>query len=96
VLGGVWADIDTPLILNPFNEYNADEMDLGRVWKYKLTGMGVAPWFFQNSGIEIFPIIFVYFLTIVLWVFRTAKKRKLKEMQKMGKVYFWVTRLRLV
>jgi hypothetical protein len=60
VLGMIYKALDTPFIANPLNDYNSDDRDLGRVWKYKLSAMEIPPWFFQNSNIEIFPIIFVY------------------------------------
>jgi hypothetical protein len=79
VLGTLSDALDTPLIANPLNDYNSDEMDLARIYKYKLTAREIPPWFFQNSNIEIFPVIFVYFLTIVLWAVRTPKMKKMKK-----------------
>jgi hypothetical protein len=64
VLSAIFNALNSPFIPNPFNEYNADDRDLARVFKYKLTVMEIPPWFFQDSNIEIWPIILVYFLTI--------------------------------
>ena len=60
VLGMLHQALDTPFIPNPLNDYNSDDTDLARIYKYKLTEREIPPWFFQNSNIEIFPIIFVY------------------------------------
>ena len=60
VLGTLHQALDTPIIANPLNDYNSDDTDLARIYKYKLTEREIPPWFFQNSNIEIFPIIFVY------------------------------------
>ena len=87
VLGSIYNALDTPFIPNPFNEFNSDDRDLASIYKYKPTVMGVQPWFFQNSNIEIFPIILVYFLTILLWVVRIKKLEKIR---------LWVAKLRLV
>ena len=60
VLCMIYNALDSPFIANPLNGYNSDDRDMARVYKYKLTTMEIPPWFFQNSNIEIFPIIFVY------------------------------------
>ena len=60
VLGTMYHVVDTPFISNPLNEYNSNDTDLARICKYKLTVREIPPWFFQNSNIEIFLIIFVY------------------------------------
>ena len=81
---------------NPFNDFNADDRDIARIYKYKLTEMEISPWFFQNSNVEIFLIIAVYGVTILLWVFRSAKMKRMRGMKKMSRVYFWATKLRLI
>jgi hypothetical protein len=60
VLGTFHQALDTQFFPNPFNDYNSDDRDLARIYKYKLTAMEIPPWLFQNSNIEIFIIIFVY------------------------------------
>ena len=60
VLGTIYQAVSTPFIANPLNGYNFEGTDLARIYKYKITAQDIPPWFFQDSNIQIFPIIFVY------------------------------------
>ena len=60
VLGRLHQGRDALSIPNPYNDYNSDETDMARIYKYKLSTQEIPPWFFQNSSIEIFLVIFVY------------------------------------
>ena len=60
VLGPMYQVVSTPFITNPLNDYNSKATDMASIYKYKLTFWEIPPWFFQNSNIEIFLIIFVY------------------------------------
>ena len=86
VLRTVHEMMTESLFRNPFDDYNWDYQDSARIYRYKLTAVGIQPWFFQNSGIENAGVFIWYLLIAILY--RSKWRRN-------GGVRFWLAKVRL-
>jgi hypothetical protein len=67
ILQTMYTQTHMKYIPMPFRHYNYEPIDDAWIWKHQLTENGAPPFILQDSGPEIFLVIFVYLLNLVFW-----------------------------
>ena len=67
ILQTMYTQTHMKFIPMPFRYYNYEPIDDAWIWKHQLSENRAAPFILQDSGNEIFLVIFVYLMNLIFW-----------------------------